>query len=314
MDPFFSVMIPMFNQEKLMGRCLENFKKQTFPDFEVIAVDDCSTDDSVRVYKRETAGDERFSLIRHEKNRSVLEVRKTGFAAAKGAYVLSVDIDDYLDVDALERIHNILVEKPVDVLSVALITEPSGRILHPSEAKDPLRMLLKNELLPSVPQKVIRNEIIKKACRYIRDGYCNMAEDFYISAIVHTFARSYAILDEPVYHYIQEEGMCNSSASLSIPKLDRQIAHIRFSMEAMKAFLAEHNPDYVGFVEECRNGILKGTLWQYCGRGVSWSDCFRYINYFNNDEYEEVFLYACNVLLPERAIMAKKASEKEKGA
>jgi glycosyltransferase involved in cell wall biosynthesis len=308
MSPFFSILIPVFNQEKLMDRCIDSLKNQTFQSFEVIAVDDCSTDDSVRVFEGLTAGDKRFRIIKHEKNRSVLEVRKTGFAAAQGAYILSVDIDDYLDTDALERIHGVLREKPVDVLTFALIEEPGGKIHHPRTAEDPLRMLLKNEISPSLPQKVIKKEVIKKACRYIRDGYCNMAEDYYISAIIHTFAGSCAILDEPFYHYIIGVGMCNSSDSLSLAKLERQVGHIRFSMDAMRAFLLEHNPDYAGYVEECMTGILEGTLWQYCGKGVSWSDCFRYINYFNSGEYAETFLWACNVLLPERALLAKEAA------
>ena len=307
MDPFFSIVIPMFNQEKLMDRCIDSLKNQTFGSFEVIAVDDCSTDDSVRVFEELTASDQRFSLIKHGENRSVLEVRKTGYAAAKGEYILSVDIDDYLDLDALSKLHGVLADNPVDVLSFALIEEPKGAIHHPLMAEDPLRMLLKNEAAPSLPQKAIRKAIVKKACRYIRDGYCNMAEDYYISAIIHTFAESYAILDEPIYHYSVGVGMCNSSASLSLEKLDRQVGHIRLALDYMRSFLEEHNPDYADGVDECMTGILEGTLWQYSGRYVPWVDFFRYINYFNTEEYKEVFHWACNVLLPDRAIAVKEA-------
>ena len=68
MKPYFSIIVPLFNQETKLEKCIESLKGQTYRDFEVLIIDDGSTDGSVALVQKLTEGDSRFRIIRHEKN------------------------------------------------------------------------------------------------------------------------------------------------------------------------------------------------------------------------------------------------------
>jgi glycosyltransferase involved in cell wall biosynthesis len=107
---YFSLVLPVYNRERLLPRCLASLFSQDFGDFEVIAVDDGSTDSSLTVLK--AAGDPRLRILSHGKNRGVGPARNTAIAAAQGAWVIPVDSDDELVPGALSRMHRLALETP----------------------------------------------------------------------------------------------------------------------------------------------------------------------------------------------------------
>ncbi|MFG2040015.1 glycosyltransferase family 2 protein [Dactylosporangium sp. NPDC048998] len=102
-----SVVIPNHNYGKTLGACLHSVQRQTVEPIEVIVVDDCSTDDSVRI--AEAAG---ATVVRHAVNRGVSAARNTGVAASNGDVVFFVDSDVALAPDAIEQAVRILAEEP----------------------------------------------------------------------------------------------------------------------------------------------------------------------------------------------------------
>ena len=95
-NPYFSIVIPVYNREREIGRTLGSCLRQTFGDFEILVVDDASSDDTAAVVKR--AADSRTILLRHTQNRGVCAARNTGVRAARGEWVLFLDSDDeYLE-------------------------------------------------------------------------------------------------------------------------------------------------------------------------------------------------------------------------
>ncbi len=310
MNPYFSIITPVFNQEKILERCVRSIQAQTDPDFEVLFVDDGSTDGSVQLLEMLTGRDPRFRMIRHPGNCSVLEARRTGLMNVTGSYVLFVDIDDFLDPDMLEILHKTLINDPVDILAFQLKDDNNGKVLFSPETEDRLRGLLTGEVLSSLMQYALSGNLIDKALPFIEPGYCNMAEDYYISSILMTFAESFGFVEQAPYHYVIGEGMSNSTSGLSMGKLQKQLSYIRFALSRMRSFLEENNPDYVPYLEKTRFIILSGTLWQYAGREVAWPDLFQYVNVFNNAEDIDVFNWACTELLPFRALLEQKAKKK----
>ncbi|MBR1647259.1 MAG: glycosyltransferase family 2 protein [Selenomonadaceae bacterium] len=107
--PAISVIIPMYNAEKFIGDCLESILNQTFQDFEVIVVDDCSTDSSFAVvesYAPKFNG--RLKLSRMKKNSgSAGTPRNTGLFLSRGEYVFFVDADDLITVTGLEELYTL---------------------------------------------------------------------------------------------------------------------------------------------------------------------------------------------------------------
>ena len=102
MNPKISVIIPIYNVEEYLDKCLNSVRNQTLKDIEIICVDDCSPDDSYLIVERHAAEDSRISLIRHEKNLGLGGARNTAIRASKADYIASVDSDDYMSLNMLE--------------------------------------------------------------------------------------------------------------------------------------------------------------------------------------------------------------------
>ena len=95
-----SIVIPVYNAAALVGRCLDSVRRQTFADYEVVAVDDGSTDGSGRLLD-EQAGDPRIRVV-HQPNRGQAAARNAALRLAQGDYVLMVDADDFIHPRLLE--------------------------------------------------------------------------------------------------------------------------------------------------------------------------------------------------------------------
>ena len=93
MSPFFSVIIPVYNRAKRLPYVLQSLKEQTFQDFEVIVVDDCSTDNSLEVAQRFDMPNMR--VLHNEQNRERCYTRNRGIEEARGKYICFLDSDDY---------------------------------------------------------------------------------------------------------------------------------------------------------------------------------------------------------------------------
>lgn len=105
--PKISVLIPAYNVSHYVVRCLKSISKQTFKDFEVIIIDDGSTDDTSKVVSQYINSDERFRLIR-QKNGGVSSARTRALEESKGAYITFIDPDDYVSSDYLEFLYYLL--------------------------------------------------------------------------------------------------------------------------------------------------------------------------------------------------------------
>lgn len=95
-NPKLSVILPAFNDEKVVDRCLQTIKSQTFKDFEVIVINDASTDDTFKVIQQCTKNDTRFQVFDFKQNRGVAEARNFGLKVAKGEFVTFIDSDDVI--------------------------------------------------------------------------------------------------------------------------------------------------------------------------------------------------------------------------
>ena len=116
--PAISIVIPMFNAEKYIGECLESLLAQTFQDFEVIIVDDCSTDNSVAVVKNYAPKfNGRLKLSRLEKNTgNGVAGRNKGLNLSRGEYIFNMDNDDLLTLTALTELYTLAKNFDADVV------------------------------------------------------------------------------------------------------------------------------------------------------------------------------------------------------
>ena len=101
-NPVVSVVIPFYNAGPDLPACLQSIQRQTFADFELVAVDDASADGSAAILAKYGRSDSRIRPVTHRENRGSLAARLTGIREARGEFITFVDADDSLEPDALE--------------------------------------------------------------------------------------------------------------------------------------------------------------------------------------------------------------------
>ena len=115
-EPFFSIIIPAYNAQKdYFAQCLESVVGQTFGDIEIIVVDDGSTADCAAYYDEAAASDPRVRVV-HQPNKGVSAARNCGIEKARSPWIMFVDSDDWIDLDACEKIRTVLEEQTCDML------------------------------------------------------------------------------------------------------------------------------------------------------------------------------------------------------
>ena len=114
--PKVSIVVPVYNVQAYLGACLDSILAQTVKDFEVICVEDCSTDGSLSILQAYSQKDPRIRVIRHAKNSGLSAARNTGIDEARGDWVLFVDSDDVVSKTLCERTLAAAQELDADVV------------------------------------------------------------------------------------------------------------------------------------------------------------------------------------------------------
>lgn len=299
-QPYFSILIPVFNQIGKMDHCVECLKKQTFPDFEVIWVDDASTDGSGEFLETLAAADARFRVLHHEKNGSVCAARYTAMAAAKGKYVLFIDSDDYIELRACELLHERLERQHADLLSFGAVMEPSGGKLSPELPENPLKSCLEGTVYQNLWKYCYSGELIRKTVEKTEPFCCNMGEDNFYSAMFFLNAESTGVLDEVLYHYIVGQGMSTRRNDLSVEKLWKDVAAVEASGDHLLEAIGRDAPEYISLAGKTARRMLKFVLFQHIYFEEDWCRVFEYMQEFRNEKYRDIFEFGCNTILPNK--------------
>lgn len=105
--PLISIIVPIFNVEKYLQRCIESLRAQTFVNIDIILVDDGSSDRSLAICRESANEDERIRVF-SKPNGGVADARNFGISMANGELVSFVDPDDYVDPDYIEYLFELL--------------------------------------------------------------------------------------------------------------------------------------------------------------------------------------------------------------
>lgn len=121
-NTLISIIIPIYNSEKYLKRCISSILLQTHANIEVVLVNDGSTDDSKKICERFASQDDRIMLINTE-NKGVSSARNTGLDLAKGRFIGFVDSDDYIDAGMYETLLRAIVENEADIAECGYYVE-----------------------------------------------------------------------------------------------------------------------------------------------------------------------------------------------
>ena len=114
--PKVSVIIPVYNTEKFLRKCLDSVCNQTLQDIEIICINDCSTDGSLEILREYARKDNRIKLIELLENCGAAKARNIGIDIAHGEYIGFVDSDDFVDLDFYEKLYKKAVETGADAV------------------------------------------------------------------------------------------------------------------------------------------------------------------------------------------------------
>ena len=114
--PKVSIIVPVYNVEKYLEKCLNSLINQTFKDIEIICVDDCSTDSSYSILLNYQNLDSRIKVIKLNKNSQLGAARNAGMKIAKGKYITFIDSDDYLDSTFVQKMYEKAEENNSDIV------------------------------------------------------------------------------------------------------------------------------------------------------------------------------------------------------
>lgn len=237
MNPLVSVIIPVYNVEKYLDRCIESIVRQTYRNLEIILVDDGSSDNSPQMCDLWALKDNRIKVI-HKENSGAGFARNTGLDAAGGKYVLFADSDDYIDLNTVEKC--ILLarkDKSEIVMYGRTDVTPYGKCVPKPILTD--KFLFKNEeiyddILPGlfinekgfgvgVCGKMIDLSVIRNnGIRFYSEREV-LSEDSLFNIDLFKHIKSVSVLPENYYYYFQ-----NSTSFSRTFKVDFQEMNDRF--------------------------------------------------------------------------------------
>lgn len=273
-QPMLSIIIPVHNTAEYLDRCLESVLNQDYADFEIICVNDGSTDRSGEILHEYVRRDGRIRLAEHGRNFGLQEAWRTGVQMASGDYIEFVDSDDTIDPGLCCTSIKLMCEKNVDFLQFsaqridtenenkASLYPPAGVTLQGQEI---LRHFFVERKEPTaIWMKLYRSDLVKRAFHEIppMTEYVP-GEDILIAFIISYLAETYAsVKTEPKYSYYFGRGI-SSNQVMSFSKFSKYCAMSRYPAIA-ESFLKNQNADeFAFFALECMTLRYVEDCWKY---------------------------------------------------
>jgi len=203
-EPLISIIVPVYNVEKYLERCLDTLLNQTYSKLEIILVNDGSTDNSGAICDKYERKDKRIKVI-HQLNKGLSGARNTGIKNVKGEYLGFVDSDDWVELNMFEIMLQTSIEKKVDVVECQLNktdNKTDGTLLpiiknaHIENRSDTLKRIIGNQSF-SVWRRLYKTQLVKD----IRFVEGKNSEDVYYTLEVLNRVNKIAFINNKLYNY-----------------------------------------------------------------------------------------------------------------
>ncbi|GMO69655.1 MAG: glycosyltransferase family 2 protein [Treponemataceae bacterium] len=250
----FSIIIPVYNTEPFLKKCLESCIEQTHNNIEIICVDDCSTDNSREIIREFQEKDNRIKSIFYRKNESQYMARRTGALGATGDYILFLDSDDTLVPNACALLAKKVEKAAVDMIQFGYTEIPGNKkVFSPfyRTAKERIAAYLakENRYSPAVWTKAYKRDLVLKAYSKMDEFYGPRAQDVYTSIAITCFANSFSFLKKPLVNYSVGTGVSTRKGQ-PLASCIIWLSAYRTIIEKTTAFIAENLPE---FTDKCKD-------------------------------------------------------------
>ena len=251
MNDLISVIIPVYNVEKYLDKCVESVIKQTHKNLEIVLVDDGSLDNCPKMCDRWTKKDNRIKVI-HKENGGLSDARNVGIDNTIGKYIYFLDSDDYIDKDMLENLYNDMKKNNSKISACGFIYETENK-KEPYYCKENYvensesvlkRIFQDNDISTCIWDKLYQRDLFDE----IRFPKGKIHEDTATLYKLIDKAKVISHISKAQHHYVQREGSILNS------KFDTKQLDIVFFKEEIVFFIKEK---YQNILEEAENFYIQ---------------------------------------------------------
>lgn len=212
-----SIIVPIYNAEQYVAACVQTVLAQTFTNFELLLIDDGSTDASLSIVKKLAEKDSRISVYTQE-NKGVSAARNRGLLNAKGKYITFVDADDTIAIDMYEVLHRTIIMYNVDVVNSRLSDEEMQSLKfdfvydNSKMQEEIIPLLLNSDSINSVCTKLYSHKIIKENKLFFDENLTD-GEDNLFNLMYFNYSQKVVFIAYQGYHYNIVVGSATNDSS-----------------------------------------------------------------------------------------------------
>lgn len=256
-----SIIVPCYNCEDTIDRCVDSIVKQTTSKYEIVLVDDGSVDKTGEICDRYSREDERIKVV-HQKNKGLMAAWKCGVEAAQGDYIVFSDSDDWIEDNLIEKLGIILARYNVDVITYGITVEFENKKIF--QKNNLLEGLYKKQdieykilpryfsdgkmesgvIIPSRCCKAVRRQILIDNMKYLDDSFSVGEDDLTSFAIFTDVDSIYNIDNYYPYHYCRHHGSMMGNYSDDTVKKIQTVHQELVKIAKVRHFEYETQIDY----------------------------------------------------------------------
>ena len=248
-----SVLIPVYNVEKYIEKAMQSVLEQTYSNFELILLDDGSTDESLSIIEKYAQNDNRIKY-RTRENKGLLETRIDLINMATGNYTMFLDADDWLDKETLEKMYKRIKKNSCDVVrcnKVKEIVQENRKIYMPHFNIDEEVVKFEEfseKVYPYFINTYICNSVVAQLIKtqYLKEIDINlkisMAEDLNFNLDLYSKIKSISFMEDYFYHYrYNDESITTSNVNLA--GIEKKVSDVKFVYSQLLDYIKKWNMD-----------------------------------------------------------------------
>lgn len=259
--PLFSIICPIYNKESTINETINSLLKQNLFNIEFILVDDHSSDRTVSILKHAAKNDKRIKLFTHKQNLGVHQARTTGVQNASGKFILFLDGDDSLEINACSILKEAIESTDSDVIEFDYYIVPGKKVHSTSyDSRDRVTALLseENSYPATIWNKLYKTTIVKKAFSNTPYIPQNGPEDLFEAIMMAFYSKSYYHLDTPLYNYSFGQGVSTRKRNL----LDNEtyFKNMKYVIDITSDFFKQKKSKYLDLIPQFEKRLVRDAV------------------------------------------------------
>lgn len=269
-NDLISVVIPVYNTEKYLERCVDSVLNQSYQNLEIIFVNDSSTDNSMEIIEKYCNTDNRCKCINLEKNMGVGNARNIGINQANGKYIAFIDSDDWVDSNFYIKLYFSITETKANVAIGGIKTDYNNSISSTLRYEYKFQNLIDNRfalnlltnrysqdvfISPIVNNKLYLTSFLRET--KLKFDPSKKAQDNFFSFMLFTYSCNIVLVPDVYYHYYQNDA--SATHTFGIKYIDDWadiLVSIKEALITSEKYVYFEN-EYLAFAERCFSSIFK---------------------------------------------------------